>query len=416
MPLEGRVLLLVTLALTAFGQVMVYSSSSAYALTHPEFGHDALYFVKRGLVWTLLGVVVMLVVTRMPIRWLRVVGPTLLMVSLVLLVAVLVPGVSEEIKGARRWIAVGPITVQPSELAKLGLLGTLAALLGARRRAPGSLREVLLPHGLVTALVCLLVLAEPDLGSALALALMVACVLVVAGTPAGLLLRLLVVGVGLVGVAIAATPYRRDRFLSFLDPWDAGQSSDGAYQVVQSMMAIGSGGLWGQGLGESVQKVNYIPEAHTDMIFAVIGEELGLVGSVLVIGAFAAFAWAGFTIALASRDRFAKLVAAGATGLIVGQAAINLGAVMGILPLTGIPLPLVSFGSSSRLVTLLMVGLLLSACRQTAAARAPVRSRPVAVPDPAPLPEPDVEVRPRPRAARSTGAPRRRRAPAARAR
>jgi cell division protein FtsW len=377
--------------------------------------------VKSGLAWTVLGVIVMLLATRVPVRWLRVAGPTILLVSLVLLVAVLIPGVSEEIKGARRWIAVGPITVQPSEAAKLGLLGTLAALLSARRAPPASLRDVLAPYGVLTGVVCLLVLAEPDLGSALSIALMVACVLTVAGTPAGLLARLFAAGVVLVGIAIAATPYRRERFLSFLDPWSSGESADGAYQVVQSMMAIGSGGLWGQGLGESVQKVNYIPEAHTDMIFAVIGEELGLVGSLLVIGAFGAFAWAGFTIALASADPFGKLVASGATGLIVGQAAINLGAVMGILPLTGIPLPLISFGSASRLVTLLTIGLLLSVSRQTAARAVAPRTRPELVPDVVRDTAADErDGRPVGRSARpparARAAARRRRAPASRAR
>ncbi|MFM7693154.1 MAG: FtsW/RodA/SpoVE family cell cycle protein, partial [Actinomycetota bacterium] len=169
--------------------------------------------------------------------------------------------------------------------------------------------------------------------------------------------------------------YRRDRIFAFLDPW--GQSQDGAYQVVQAMIAVGSGGIFGQGLGSSVQKVNFLPEAHTDMIFAVIGEELGLVGAVITIGLFAAFAWAGFTIAARAADPFQRLVAAGATALVAGQAVIHLGAVMGILPLTGIPLPLISHGSSSRVVVLILVGLLVAISREPQIAPArPRRARP----------------------------------------
>ncbi len=375
LPLPGQVLLLVTLALTAFGQVMVYSASSAYAMTHAAYRHDSAYFLKNGILFTVVGVLAMLVVMRIPPRWLKAAGPGILAGSLVLLVVVLVPGIGEEINGARRWLPLGPISIQPSELAKLGLLATVAALLAARRQPPAGVRAALLPIGALTALVCVLVLVEPDLGSALSIALMAAAMLLVAGTPVGVMVRLAAAGVALVGLAIYVEPYRRERFLAFLDPW--AESSDGSYQVVQSIIAIGSGGVWGTGLGESVQKVNYLPEAHTDMIFAVIGEELGLVGTLLVVGAFGLFAWAGFSIALAAADRFGKLVAAGATALIVGQAGINLGAVMGILPLTGIPLPLISFGSSSRVVTLLTVGVLLSVCREGAVVR---RRRPALVP------------------------------------
>jgi cell division protein FtsW len=189
--------------------------------------------------------------------------------------------------------------------------------------------------------------------------------LVVAGARVGLLARVGTVVIVLGALAIALEPYRRDRLLAFVDPWT--QSGDGAYQVVQAMIAIGSGGVTGVGLGGSVQKVNYLPEAHTDMIFAVVGEELGLVGALFVISLFATFAWAGFTIALRATDRFSQLVAAGTTSLVAGQAVVNLCAVMGVMPLTGIPLPLISHGSSSRVATLFMVGVLLSISRESAA-------------------------------------------------
>jgi cell division protein FtsW len=362
LPGEGQLLLLITLGLTAVGQVMVYSASSPVAMTTARYGNDPLYFVKNGVVFTIAGVLLMLLVMRMPVSLFKSLTPLALVVSLLLLVAVMVPGVGATINGARRWIAVGPITVQPSELAKLALLGTVAALLAAKKTAPQTFGELMKPIGLLTGVVCALVLAEPDLGSALAIALMVGAMLIVAGVPGRLFGAILGIALTLGGIAIWFEPYRRDRLFAFLHP--EAHASDGAYQVLQGIIGFASGGAGGVGLGESIQKVYYVPEAHTDMIFAIIGEELGLAGSLVILAGFAAFAWAGFTIALRARDRFSQLVAVGTTALIAGQAAINVGAVTGILPLTGIPLPLVSYGSSSKVSTLLMVGVVLAVCRE----------------------------------------------------
>jgi cell division protein FtsW len=364
LPAAGQVLLLVTLGMTAFGQVMVYSASSPLALTQRQYNNDPLYFVKHGLLFTVAGVVLMLVVMRMHSGWLRRAAPTLLVGSLFLLVAVMVPGIGAMVNGARRWIIVGPITIQPSEVVKFALLAAVASLLAARRQPPGTLRELARPIGVITLIACVLVLAEPDLGSAIAIAMMVVAMLFVSGTPTRLLGVVCAGGVAAAGAAIAMAPYREQRLLAFLHP--TRQASGAAYQIVQGMIAIGSGGVNGVGLGGSIQKVYYVPEAHTDMIFAIIGEELGLVGTLIVVVGFAAFAWAGFSIALAARDRFSQLIAAGATTLIAGQACVNVGAVMGILPLTGIPLPLISYGSSSKLVTLVIVGVLLAICRENA--------------------------------------------------
>ena len=252
--------------------------------------------------------------------------------------------------------------MQPSELAKLALLGTVAALLAAKKTAPQTFGELMKPIGLLTGVVCALVLAEPDLGSALAIALMVGAMLIVAGVPGRLFGGIIGIALALGGIAIWLEPYRRDRLFAFLHP--EAHASGGAYQVLQGIIGFASGGAGGVGLGESIQKVYYVPEAHTDMIFAIIGEELGLAGALVILAGFAAFAWAGFTIALRARDRFSQLVAVGTTALIAGQAAINVGAVTGILPLTGIPLPLVSYGSSSKVSTLLMVGVVLAVCRE----------------------------------------------------
>lgn len=361
LPREAQVLMLVTFVLVVFGQLMVYSASSAYALTSADFGNDSLYFVKNGLLYTAAGVMLMIGLAFVPPQWVRRITPVALLGSVALLIAVLVPGVGLEINGASRWLQLGPITLQPSEFAKVGVLLTVAAIL-ATRRPPQTIRELLAPIGVIVAGVGGLIMLQPDLGTTLAIGLTVAALLILAGTRIALLAKALVVALlGVVGL-IAIEPYRRDRIFAFLDPW--GQSQDGSYQVVQSMIAIGSGGIFGQGLGGSVQKVNFLPEAHTDMIFAVIGEELGLLGTLGTIALFAAFAWAGYTIAMRAVDPFQRLVAGGATALITGQAIINLGAVMGILPLTGIPLPLISYGSSSRIVMLALVGVMLAISRE----------------------------------------------------
>lgn len=362
LPLEAQVLLIVTICLAVFGQLMVYSASSAYAMTHAEFNFDSLYFVKAGLLYSVAGVALMLGMILVPAGWLRRVAPLVFIAALVGLAAVRVPGIGITANGAARWLAIGPLTVQPSEFAKLGTLLVVAVILANRKRPPETIRELLMPLGVLVGLVCALIMIQPDLGTTLALVLMVFALLVAVGTRALLLGKVLAIGLAVGAILIYAAPYRRDRIFAFLDPW--GQSADGAYQVVQSMIAIGSGGVFGVGLGGSVQKVNFLPEAHTDMIFAVIGEELGLIGAVIVVGLFAAFAWAGYTIAMRTRDPFQRLLATGATALIVGQAIVNLGAVMGILPLTGIPLPLLSYGSSSRLVILALVGILIAISRE----------------------------------------------------
>jgi cell division protein FtsW len=263
--------------------------------------------------------------------------------------------VGPPINGARRWFLVGPASFQPSELAKLALCLFAASWL-ARRRVPRTLGELVRPLGMLTGAFCVLILLEPDLGTTITLSGMMLAIFVVAGVPVRLLAAASTVAVVMGLAAIWFEPYRRARFFSFLDPWSDAQ--DSGFQIVQATIGIGSGGFTGAGLGEGVGKVSYLPEAHTDMIFAVIGEELGLVGSLLVIAAFAAFTVAGFRIALRCRDPFGKLLAAGITALVAGQAAINLAAVLGIAPLTGIPLPFVSYGGSSLVVLLTGVGVL----------------------------------------------------------
>jgi cell division protein FtsW len=350
--LEYHLLVLVTLALVAFGLVMVYSASSARALLGAD---DPAYYLKRQALYAVLGLVALVILSRTDYRRLRFAGGPLLCGSFFLLVAVL--GIGVAVNGARRWIPLGPLAFQPSELAKLALAIWTAALL-ARRPAPQTLGELVRPIGLVVGASCALILVEPDLGSALAIGIMVSAILLVSGTPLRTLAGASGIAATLVLAAIWIEPYRRARIFSFLDPWHDPQGA--GFQIVQAMIALGSGGIFGVGLGESVQKIYYLPEASTDMIFAIIGEELGLVGVVAVIAAFALFAYAGFNIALRCRDPFGKRLAAGLTALVCGQAAVNVSAVMGLAPLTGIPLPFVSYGGSSLVVGLASVGILLN--------------------------------------------------------
>ena len=363
--LEFHLLVLVTLGLVAFGLVMVYSASSARAAVAAD---DPSYFLKRQAVYAVLGLIVLAFLSRVDFRVLRRLGGPLLLASFALLLAVLVLGTA--VNGARRWLSLGLIDFQPSELAKVALALWLAALL-VRRPAPRSFTELGRPIGLVVLAVCALILVEPDLGTATAICVMVAAMLVVAGTPLRALAGAAGIGVTLVLAAIWLEPYRRARFFAFLDPW--ADPDDTGFQTIQAMIALGSGGLFGVGLGESVQKIYYLPEATTDMIFAIVGEELGLVGTFGVIAAFVVFGYAGFNVALRCRDPFGKLLAAGLTALICGQAFVNLSAVLGLAPLTGIPLPFVSYGGSSLIVALGAVGILLNIAVNGATAEATSR-------------------------------------------
>jgi cell division protein FtsW len=367
-PVVYGLLVLVTLGLVAFGLVMVYSASSARAAISEG---DPAYYLKRQALYALVGVMLFALLTRTGYRLLQRIAGPLLLVSLSLLAFVLVAGTT--VNGARRWLELGPVTMQPSELAKIALAVWVSAFL-ARKAAPESLGALLRPIGLVSGVAALLVLAEPDLGTAIAFATIVAAVLLVSGTPLRVMASAGALTIGAVLLVSWLAPYRRARLLTFLDPWADPQGA--GFQSVQALIALGSGGLFGVGLGESVQKVYYLPEASTDMIFAIIGEELGLLGTTALIAAYVLFGYCGCRIALACRDPFGKRLAAGITALVCGQAAVNLCAVLGIAPLTGIPLPFVSYGGSSLIVSLAAVGILLNiALTDAGERRASLRDR-----------------------------------------
>jgi cell division protein FtsW len=361
---EYHLLLLLTLGLVAFGLIMVYSASSGVAVVD---GQNPLSALMRQGVYAVIGILCMAGAARFRYPRLRMLAPVLMLLSLAGLVLVKVPGVGVRINGAERWIVAGPLTLQPSEFAKLGMVVFCAAVLTARKRPPRTIKELANPVGGVALVICALVALEPDLGTTIAIALMVTGVLIVAGTP----FRLLVGTAGLVSagaaLVISQNAYMHARLLAFLHPWaDAGGSG---YQNVQALLSLGSGGIWGKGLGQGTVKINYLPEAPSDMIAAVIGEELGLIGIAVTALAFAAFAVLGFRVAMRTRDPFGKFLATGITCLVTGQAVVNLGAVLGFLPLTGVPLPLISSGGSSLIVFLTLIGTLLNVAkgeRQTA--------------------------------------------------
>ncbi|HET7127610.1 MAG TPA: putative lipid II flippase FtsW [Gaiellaceae bacterium] len=365
--LDSRLLIMVTLALVAFGLVMVYSATSAAAAVG---GNDPSYYLKRQGVYAAAGIVLMILAQRWDYRRLRALSPLLVMISLASLVAVLAIG--PPINGARRWVSLGPAAFQPSELAKL-TLAIWAAGYYAKRRPPRTLRELWRPAGALASVFALLLVLEPDLGTTIALGLMLVGVLVVCGTPA----RVLATAAGFAGAAGIAViwmkPYSRARFFAFLHP--ARDAAGTGYQILQAEIGMGSGHIFGVGLGRGVQKIFYLPEAHTDMMLANIGEELGLVGVAAVICAYALFAYAGLDIAARCRDPFGKRLAAGLTVLVCGQAAVNILAVMGAAPLTGIPLPFLSYGGSSLVVLLAGVGILLNIAQRGSAAAASVPDR-----------------------------------------
>jgi len=352
-----------TAALTLLGLIMVLSASSVGA--YARFGSSFLFF-NRQVLYAVVGSLAMAVTMRMHHRaWRRLCVPMLL-VSVALLALVLLPGFGTVAGGSARWIELGPVTIQPSEFAKLAVIAFGAALLSRRWERIHDLRQLALPLLPVVGVVCGLILLQPDLGTAIIVVASVFVLLLAAGAR----MRHLLVGAAATSTLglglIYVEGYRWSRFMSFLNPWADPQGN--GYQVIQSLIALTSGGVFGVGLGASRQKWQYVPNAHTDFIYSIIGEELGLVGMLLVLALFGVLVYAGVRVALAAPDAFSRLLAAGIIGWIGAQTLINLGAVTGLLPITGVPLPFVSFGGSSLVVSLMAVGILASIARRGRAA------------------------------------------------
>ncbi len=359
-----------TLFLALGGLVMIFSASSASDLLTSG---DSFLHLKKQAVFLLVGLVALLLCSRLPTRFVRRLGWGVLLGSDALLVVVWVMGVARW--GATRWIDLGFTTIQPSEFAKLGCVLVVADILADRERRPrpwkSDIWRILLAVGIPFALVII----EPDMGTAMSILLAVFFVILVGGLPWRWIVGTLAgLAVG-VPALIVVQAYRASRFLSFLNPGADPQGK--GYQILQAQYAFGSGGLFGLGLGMSRQKYFYLPAAHTDFIFAIIGEELGLLGTVAVIVAFGVLCWAGVRLALSSKDPFARLAAGGLTIMIVTQAVINMASVTGLMPVTGIPLPFVSYGGSSMLFTMGCIGLILA--MTSGRDRAYARQRPPAL-------------------------------------
>jgi cell division protein FtsW len=359
-PLEHRILLSATLCLLAFGAVMVYSASSPLGVLSARGGSGAGEFL-RYLLFGALGLCAMHVLARRGLELLngRLVG-TLLIGSFVLLLLVLVPGFGVQVNGARRWFAAGPIQFQPSEVMKLALILYVARYLADHPKRVRGLRQAVAPIAVVAGPACLLIVVEPDLGTTLVIAFAIATLLITAGLSMRHLAALAGIAAALVVMFAVAQPYQRARLTSFLHPWAAETRSAAGYQAVQGQIALGSGGLLGVGLGRSVQKIYYLPEAQTDFILAVIGEELGVVGVFGVVFLYGMLAYGGLRAARRASGRYAKLLATGLTSLVLCQGTLNIFVVLGIAPLTGVPLPFISYAPSNLCVMLASVGLLLN--------------------------------------------------------
>jgi cell division protein FtsW len=356
-------LMTATLCLLAFGAVMVYSASSPLGVLSSRGGTGTGEFV-RYLLFGGVGLVGMHVLAR---RGLRIITPrlvnALLLGSFALLLLVLVPGFGVVVNGARRWFAAGPIQFQPSELMKFALVLYAARYLAEHPKRMRSFRAAVAPIAVVAGPACLLIVVEPDLGTTIVVALTVAALLIAAGMP----MRYVAGLAGIVAVCVillaTAQPYERARLTSFLHPWASATKSGASYQAVQGQIALGSGGLFGMGLGRSVQKIYYLPEAQTDFILAVIGEELGVLGVFGVVCLYGMIAYAGLRTARRATDRYAKLLATGLTSLILCQGILNIFVVLGLAPLTGVPLPFISYAPTNLCVLLGGVGLLLNIAR-----------------------------------------------------
>jgi cell division protein FtsW len=370
-PLEHRMLLTATFCLLAGGAVMVYSASSARTLLE---GHgDGTAYLVKYLMYGAFGLVAMQLLARHGLEAVRRFTPILLLASFVLLVLVLIPGFGVTVNGARRWLGAGPLQFQPAELMKLALVLHAASVLSAKPKLAPNLRRIAGPVFLPAGCAVLLIAAQPDLGTALVIGFTIAAMLVAAGLPLRQL-GLIAAGVALLIVLFALLePYRRDRLTAFLNPWD--HAGTIGFQSVQGQIAIGSGGLFGVGPGQSVQKVFYLPEAHTDFILAVIGEELGLAGICALLALYGMIGYAGLRTAKAAKGAYAKLLAAGLTSLILCQALLNIYTVLGLAPLTGVPLPFISSGSSSLICLLMAMGLLLNVAGGGSAHLRAVRAR-----------------------------------------
>ncbi|EMT53791.1 MULTISPECIES: putative lipid II flippase FtsW [Brevibacillus] len=362
-------LLLLTALLVGFGITMVLSSSSIYALTSftsngcKICGGDELYFVKRQAMWLLLGIFGMLITMNIPFSFYKRNFLLIVFVSFLSLLLVIIPGIGNDAKGARSWFSFGSVNLQPAEFAKLGLILYLAAIISKKGDGFRDLKKGLMPPLVVTGAFFILIMVQPDMGSAAILLGTAIVVMICGGARIG---HLFMIGFPVTSLAVFAYVMKKDhawnRLTSFLDPWSDPLGT--GYHIKQSLIAIAHGGLTGTGFGKSIQKYLYLPEAHTDFIFAIISEELGFFGTSLFLLVYLLFILRGIHICLKVHDTFASLVGIGIVSMIGIQAFVNIGGVTSFIPLTGVTLPFISYGGSSLLMTLVSTGILLSVSRE----------------------------------------------------
>ena len=350
------VIMAVSLMLLTIGLVMVFSSSAVSA--YLDHG-DSFYFLKRQLFSAGVAIAVMIFAMNFDFVYLRRLANAGLIASLLLLMLVLIIGTVSH--GSSRWLDFGFRSVQPSEVVKLAVVIYMAKSLSENRAKMGDFWAGLMPNLAVLGIVCVLIVLQPDLGTAVCIAGTVYLMFAAAGSKFSHLALLAVAGFSLIMVAIFISPYRAERFTAFLHPWD--DPADTGYQTIQSLLALGSGGLAGMGLGQSRQKFFYLPERHTDFIYAILGEELGFIGAALILLLFFVLLWRGFKVALSIQDSFGSMLAVGITCMIIVQMIINVAVVTGSMPVTGITLPFISYGGSSLVFIMAGVGILLNISR-----------------------------------------------------
>lgn len=352
------ILIIVTLTLLSIGLIMVYSASAIWA--DYKFD-DSFYFVKRQLLFASVGVVAMFFIMNIDYWTWRTWSKLLIIVCFVLLLAVLVPGIGMERNGSQSWIGVGAFSIQPSEFMKLSMIAFLAKYLSERQKLITSFKKGMLPSLSFVFLAFGLIMLQPDLGTGTVMVGTCLVMIFISGARVSHFMWLGLIGIaGFVGLVLSA-PYRIKRITSFMDPWQDPLNS--GFQIIQSLYAIGPGGLFGLGLGQSRQKFFYLPEPQTDFIFAILSEELGFIGGSLVILLFALMLWRGIRIALGAPDLYGSLVAVGIIGMVAIQVMINIGVVTGLMPVTGITLPFLSYGGSSLTLMLVAIGVLLNISR-----------------------------------------------------
>jgi cell division protein FtsW len=368
MKTRGRpdfLLLTLTFILIGFGLVMVYSASSVYALYEKFTHHDATYFMKRQILWACLGLIGMFVTMNVPYTYYKKKFVPIMAITFFILCAVLIPGIGSVHKGARSWFDFGAVSLQPAEFAKLAIVLYLSGIIAKKGEKFREFKKGFMPPMAVAFAFTVVIAAQPDFGSAAILMLTAVSVFFAGGVNLKHLFGLLLPIGGVGFLYIFTSPYRWSRIMNFRNPWNDGFNGLGAgYQLVHSYFALAHGGLTGAGLGKSIEKFLYLPEVQTDFIFSIISEELGFVGGLIFILVYLFFLWRILTITLRIKDVFCNLVGIGVVSMTFIQAFINIGGVLGAIPITGVPLPFISYGGSSLLLNLISIGIVLSISRE----------------------------------------------------